>query len=320
MNLVTRAMWGGPVTINVPKLPIRQGMAVHYNGPVTNLAGMAHMACYDYWLATHRYHVNTNGWSAIGYAWGVCPHGYVFEGRGFDCDQAAQGDPGNETHQAVQFMLGGEERPTQAMLQAWYDLRADLRSRGVGAEIRPHSSFNSTSCPGDYLRGLINDGTLAKEAEPVPDWKTLPEPRHFYLKVRYDGHTINRRTRGMLNRAAKILGQSEGFDLSQGSYSNGSQSAGTHSGGGAVDVSSSLWSVAKALRQAGFAAWVRTPAEGQWPYHIHAIAIGDRRMSEAARRQVASYFAGRNALANNRADTAPDWVGRPYPDWTLKYR
>lgn len=376
MKLVTRADWGGPATINVPKLPVRQGMAVHYNGPATNLAGKDHSSCLSYWKGTHNYHVNTNGWSAIGYAWGVCPHGYVFEGRGFDCDQAAQGDPGNQTHQAVQFMLGGDERPTDGMLQAWYDLRADLRSRGVGAEIRPHSSFLSTSCPGDHLRGLISDGTLAKDVQepvqeagmytvqkgdtlwgiarkfnvtvvklvewndirnadqievgqklrvesPVRESNPFKEPGHNYGRIRYDGRVINVRTREMLEDANRHLGRDPGtvFDLSQGSYNTSvSASAGTHAGGGVIDVASSSWTVAKALRQAGFAAWVRTPSEGPWGYHIHAVAIGDRELSASAARQETAYFNGRNALANNRADTAPSWVGRPYPDWAKKYK
>lgn len=376
MKLVTRTEWGGPATINVPKLPVRKGMAVHYNGPATGLAGKEHSACTSYWLATHRYHVNSNGWSGIGYAWGVCPHGWVYEGRGFDCDQAAQGDPGNQTHQAVQFMLGGTEKPTMDMLQAWYDLRFNLRGRGVGAEIRPHSSFLNTSCPGDYLRGLINDGTLAKVA-PVSDppqevdvytvvkgdtlwgiarrfntsavklmeWNNLKsdlivpgqklkvtasstqptgpkyddEPTHNYNRVTYSGRTINIRTRIMLERAASLLGRAS-LPLSQGSYNTSvSASAGTHAGGGVVDVTSSSWEWAKALRRVGFAAWVRTPGEGPWGYHIHAVAIGDRQMSSSAANQVVAYFAGRNALANNRADTAPSSVGRPYPDWAKKY-
>lgn len=384
MKLVTRTEWGGPATINVPKLPVRKGMAVHYNGPATGLAGKNHDACTAYWLATHKYHITGNGWSGIGYAWGVCPHGWVYEGRGFDCDQAAQGDPGNQTHQAVQFMLGGTEKPTDAMLQAWYDLRFNLRGRGVGAEIRPHSSFLNTSCPGDYLRGLISDGTLAITAPvspppPPPEpgsgdvytvvsgdtlssiarrfkvtvaqlvmWNNikyadvinvgqklkvsgspvpapsgeLKEPGHNYRRISYDGRTINIRTREMLEDANRHLKRDPGtvFDLSQGSYNtNVSASAGTHAGGGVIDIASSSWTVAKALRQAGFAAWVRTPSEGPWGYHVHAVAIGDRELSSAAARQEESYFAGRNALANNRSDSAPSWVGRPYPDWAKKY-
>jgi LysM repeat protein len=259
------------------------------------------------------------------------------------------------------------------MLQAWYDLRAYLRGKGVGAEIRPHSSFLSTSCPGTYLRELINDGTLAltggipqevnvytiqkgdtlsaiaarfnttvaklvmwnniKYADHIEVGQKIrvtapadtgpkgdPEPKHDYTRRIYSGRVVNERTRIMLTRAAKLLNR-ETLPLSQGSYNTSvSASAGTHAGGGVVDITSSSWEWAKALRRVGFAAWVRTPSEGPWGYHIHAVAIGDRELSGSAARQEAAYFNGRNALANNRADTAPSWVGRPYPDWAAKYK
>jgi hypothetical protein len=337
VKLVARTGWGGPSVVNVPKLPVRKGMAVHYNGPATSLHTRPHASCFNYWLGTHNYHKNTNGWSAIGYAWGVCPHGYIFEGRGFDCDQAAQGDPGNQTHQSVQFMLGGSERPTDLMLQAWYDLRANLMKRGVGKDIKPHSAFLPTSCPGDYLRSLINNGVLFKGGapEPEPDEPPTPpppkedkmgkfsEPNHNYKRVSYDGRTINIRTRELLEDARRHLDlDPDGrFDLSQGSYSSSvSASAGTHSGGGVVDIASSSWSVAKGLRQAGFAAWVRSPSEGPWGWHIHAVALGDREAHSSAKNQMQAYFDGRNGLANNAGDSAPSWVGRPFPSWAAKYR
>lgn len=158
-----------------------------------------------------------------------------------------------------------------------------------------------------------------KPDTPAPD---TGEPDHLYARVTYGGRTVNKRTREMLERAeVKLNRNGQDLPLAQGSYSSSvGASAGTHSGGGAVDILSGDWNIAKALREVGFAAWVRTPSEGPWGYHIHAVAIGDREMSSAARNQVAAYFAGRNALANNRADSAPSWVGRPYPSWAAKYK
>ena len=70
----------------------------------------------------------------------------------------------------------------------------------------------------------------------------------------------------------------------------------THDGGGAVDLSvrdlndwyniiyDEFEVIILALRQAGFAAWVRETDElyAGSPIHIHAIAIGDKDLSEAA--------------------------------------
>ncbi len=125
----------------------------------------------------------------------------------------------------------------------------------------------------------------------------------------------------MLAEAESILGND--VVLSQGSYNPGGvgASAGTHDGGGAVDVSISdlgttqRWEVVKALRTVGFAAWLRTPDQGPWPYHIHAIAIGDTDLSIAARNQVADYYVGKNGLASHAGDNTPDAYRVPFTWW-----
>lgn len=140
-------------------------------------------------------------------------------------------------------------------------------------------------------------------------------------RTTFSGRTVNQRTRDMLAEARAILG----YDLvvTQGSYNPGGvgASAGTHDGGGAVDISvSSLsttqrWETVKALRTVGFAAWLRTPDQGPWPYHIHAIAIGDTDLSIAARNQVADYYTGRNGLASHAADNTPEAYRVPFTWW-----
>lgn len=157
---------------------------------------------------------------------------------------------------------------------------------------------------------------------PVTNPSPAGEPPADYHRVVYGGKTVNVRTKVMLDRARGLMGLAGHFNLTQGSYNRGvGASAGTHDGGGVVDINTSglaINATLRALRQAGFAAWYRTPAEG-FAYHIHAVAIGDREMSSAARSQVSAYARGRNGLANNRADSAPASVGRPVPDWARKY-
>jgi hypothetical protein len=60
----------------------------------------------------------------------------------------------------------------------------------------------------------------------------------------------------------------------------------------------------KALRDVGFAAWLRTPEQG-FVYHIHANAVGDTDMSGSAQAQVHDYYFGKNGLANHAADNTP---------------
>lgn len=144
------------------------------------------------------------------------------------------------------------------------------------------------------------------------------EPAQNYTRTTWSGKTINQRTKDMLTTVQNASGIS--ISLTQGSYNAGgvAASAGTHDGGGVVDVNSTSTVLLKALRQAGFCAWIRTPAEG-FAYHTHCVAIGDREMSDSAADQVTQYFNGRNGLANAGPDTAPSSVGRPYPAWAKKY-
>ena len=110
----------------------------------------------------------------------------------------------------------------------------------------------------------------------------------------------------------------------QGSYNGGgvSASAGTHDGGGAIDLSASELSPAErdevvaAMRRVGWAAWLRTPAQAAWGYHIHAIAVDCPDLSSGAAYQVQEYFAGRNGLAGRGADDGPsDYVGTTWEDY-----
>lgn len=126
-------------------------------------------------------------------------------------------------------------------------------------------------------------------------------------RVTFRGKRLNTRTRDMILAAEKLLGYP--LTIIQGSYNAGgvAASAGTHDGGGAVDVwgrgLSDATTVTNVLRRVGFAAWHRTPAQGNWGHHVHAIAIGDSDLSRGARNQVTAYLNGRNGLASNGRDT-----------------
>jgi hypothetical protein len=101
----------------------------------------------------------------------------------------------------------------------------------------------------------------------------------------------------------------------QGGYNAGGvrASAGTHDGGGVVDVSVRGWNgdqirtMVGWLRRCGWAAWHRTPAQG-FAHHIHAVRVGDSTASRSAQAQVVAYRHRRNGLARNGPDDGP-WVG-----------
>ena len=154
-------------------------------------------------------------------------------------------------------------------------------------------------------------------------------PKGDYTRKSWRGVTLNQRTIDMILRAEvyiELMGMSGfQFSISQGSYSNGvAASAGTHSGGGAIDIRTSVVNNEKkkvdtmvvALRKAGFAAWSRGRVADSFENnkHIHAIAIGDAEASTQAKNQIASFKRGRNGLANDGVD--PDaYLGRATPNW-----
>jgi peptidoglycan hydrolase-like protein with peptidoglycan-binding domain len=140
----------------------------------------------------------------------------------------------------------------------------------------------------------------------------------------YGGMRTNTRTANMLRAADQMLSTS--IVLTQGSYtSDNPDSAGTHDGGGVVDIrvinltTTQRWELVRALRTVGFAAWLRTPSDG-FAYHIHANAISDPDMSRPARNQVHDYYFGRNGLANHAADNTPQQYRVPFTWWEKHLR
>jgi peptidoglycan hydrolase-like protein with peptidoglycan-binding domain len=118
---------------------------------------------------------------------------------------------------------------------------------------------------------------------------------------------LGRRTIRMVGAAEKRGGK---LTVTQAGFNAGgvAASGGTHDEDGVIDFSTRGLTHAqklrrvRALREVGFAAWLRTPDEGPWGEHIHAVAVGEPNLAPVAARQVVALRAGRNGLRSNRAD------------------
>ncbi|QYC45557.1 hypothetical protein Nocox_40070 [Nonomuraea coxensis DSM 45129] len=140
-------------------------------------------------------------------------------------------------------------------------------------------------------------------------------------RVSEGGSVLNARTRSMLAEAERLLGRD--VELDQGSYNAGGDptSAGTHDGGGVVDLSvkgmnaATRTAVVRALRLVGFAAWLRSPAQGDWPWHVHAVAISDTDLSSQAQHQVGDYYLGFDGLAGRGRDDGPRTTIRTWEEY-----
>ncbi|MHB1448922.1 MAG: hypothetical protein ACYCX1_07255 [Bellilinea sp.] len=193
------------------------------------------------------------------------------------------------------------------------------------------TTVTSTQTPVPATPTVTLTPTLAIPTETATVTPTLEPaecrtPPDDYELVNINGYWLNARTVAMLIDLT-------GSAITQGSFhDNGAASFGTHLGGGAVDLSvmrTGTWIVLyddipvllRALRLAGFAAWLREidevfPGSG---IHIHAIAIGDRDLSEAARAQLdgeAGYFRGFSGLPPvNNKPTADRYGGPVLCQW-----
>lgn len=172
--------------------------------------------------------------------------------------------------------------------------------------------------------------------EPTPEngleTSGCQKPPEDYARALVNGEQLNARTLAMLDHAQALYREGGGIitfrsAVMQGSYNPGGVSAsfGTHDGGGAVDLSvrdpldrriltAEIEPLLRALRFAGFAAWLRDTDSlypGS-PIHIHAIAIGDAELSEAARGQIDGtfgYLRGYDGLPRDDGIPQPDTSG-----------
>lgn len=138
-------------------------------------------------------------------------------------------------------------------------------------------------------------------------------PPQNHTRLRLGDVVLNQRTYTMLNYAAAMYGGEvdiTGRALIKGGYLRHEPSGtGIYSGGGVLDIAiidnqdAEVEPLVMALRIAGFAAWLRENNElypGS-PRHIHAVAVGDERLSTAAQQELTGeygYFRGASGLAS----------------------
>jgi hypothetical protein len=146
----------------------------------------------------------------------------------------------------------------------------------------------------------------------------IPSPNDRITK---GGKKLTRRVWSLLEAAGKEAGVP--IRVMQGSWSGSvSASAGTHSGGGAFDLSvrgmtaSQQLRLIQALRKRGAVSWIRNPKYG-WgaklgPAHIHGIVRDEAGLSYGAKRQVINYNNGQNGLAGHGKDPFPQPEWHPY--------
>lgn len=125
----------------------------------------------------------------------------------------------------------------------------------------------------------------------------------------YRGAQMDEKTKAAIQRLEAALGYP--LTITQGCYSTAvGASAGTHAGGGVVDLAP--WDHARKVkigRDQAWAIWYRPELwrDGRriWPAHCHAVLIGHEALSDEAADQVEEYLAGGDGLAGVAGDPNP---------------
>lgn len=162
MPLVTREEWGArPRESGTTSITDEPSITVHWEG-----AGWvwpwAHDTCDNKVRGIQAYHMDHRDWSDIAYNYLNCPHGYTFEGRGFDRRSSANGnDASNFASFATQAMWGSNAgAPVPNALKDALLFSFDILRRQGNAtdEVLGHRDWHSTDCPGDELYAWVKAG------------------------------------------------------------------------------------------------------------------------------------------------------------------
>jgi hypothetical protein len=157
MEMVSRSGWGAAPPRSVTSLNPSSGLAVHWNGPPMRLT--SHSSCAGAVKGIQAFHMGPQRkWADIAYNFISCPHGTIYEGRGWGRRSAANGtNVGNSWGHAVMVMVGEGETVAPAVYGALGRLNVEHRRRYGRSSLRTHGSFKSTACPGPTLSRWVRE-------------------------------------------------------------------------------------------------------------------------------------------------------------------
>jgi len=156
VDIISRAEWGAraPRARETTTWARRTEFVVHYSeGPTTQTPRQI-----------QNYHMDSNGWSDIGYNFLVDVRGRIYEGRGWLVVGAHA--PNHNTSGIGVCFIGRDGDATDAAKNAirWLYDEACRRKGGTLAK-RGHRDVTATSCPGDQLYAWVRAGMPAPGSE-----------------------------------------------------------------------------------------------------------------------------------------------------------
>jgi len=189
MRIITRFDWGARapenVTLSDPKT--LKGVVVHWFGIPG--AAKSHAGCPALLRSVQNSHMDGE-FSDIAYSHATCPHGAVYELRGFGRQTGANGNrTANRDYAAVVYMAGRGDVPTEAGYQALRWIIREWRRKGAGRMVIPHGKITGSECPGPELSLWVARGGFEYPATPPDDPKRLAALRAWILKRKREGRS-----------------------------------------------------------------------------------------------------------------------------------
>ena len=163
-RFVSREQWGAtPRGATATTHPIGQtlGVTFHWGGPT--MGAFDHSECAGKVRGIQRFHKETRGWADIAYNFLVCPHGYVFEGRGVGVKSAANGDTqSNDDWYAVCYLGGVNDGFTDEGKAGFTFAVQLLRRNGAGPKVNGHRDHKATTCPGPLVYAWLQTADFSE--------------------------------------------------------------------------------------------------------------------------------------------------------------
>ncbi|GAB3656419.1 N-acetylmuramoyl-L-alanine amidase [Glycomyces tarimensis] len=169
MQIISRSQWRArspKSTVHQTNWGRRTGFVAHHSGADDDQTVKE----------IQRYHMDSNGWSDVGYNFLVDKHGKIYEGRGWLGIGAHA--HGHNTATIGVCVIGDyrSRRPTKAALNAvaWLYQEAKRR-KGRSLSIFGHRDLGSTACPGGDLYDWVKSD-LAGHKPSKPSTPSKPTP------------------------------------------------------------------------------------------------------------------------------------------------
>lgn len=167
MRIVRRAEWGArqPEEQTFWQPDQLKGVTVHWFGSPT--AADTHAGCDDLLRSVQRTH-QAGEYSDIAYNHAVCPHGIVYELRGFSVKTGANGTTyANDNYAAVVYMAGTGDPLTDEGKAGLTFAIGEWRNRGSGRDVKPHGHWTGSTCPGPAVRAWLERKEYERPLNPA---------------------------------------------------------------------------------------------------------------------------------------------------------